>query len=79
MPLSSEFRSMETDNVVTAPQIADIAACYGKWRQTHNGSLDYFVKFMTEPTVERDRFVDSSDPTIKFNGSVLATTVLQKG
>lgn len=63
------------NNVVSAPQLADVAKYYDIWRQTHAGSLRTFINFMVMPSPERDSFVNSLGPEISFNGSVAVVTL----
>lgn len=66
---------MEINNTVTAPQLADVTRYYEKWKTSHAGSLRAFLDFMTTPSSERDNFVSSLGPVIKFNGSVATVTL----
>ncbi len=66
---------MDNNNIVSAPQLGRVSRYYGRWKQNHTGSLLNFVDFMTEPSTERDSFVDSLGPEIMFNGSVAAVTL----
>lgn len=66
---------MDNNNVVSAPQLADVSKYYDIWRESHTGSLRTFVDFMVTPSPERDSFVNSLDPETAFNGSVAVVTL----
>ena len=61
---------MESNNIIAAPQIADIDALFAIWKREHGGTLLDFVDFMTTPSVERDMFVGVNNPELKVSGSV---------
>ena len=42
---------METNGILTAPQINDVAAVYAVWKEDHAGGLGTFYEFMTAPTI----------------------------
>ena len=66
---------MDNNNVVSAPQLADVAKYYDIWRKSHTGSLRTFIDFMVTPSPERDYFVNSLGPETSFNGSVAVVTL----
>ena len=66
---------MESNNILAAPQIADVAAYYQEWRRNHVGSRKVFYEFMTTPTPERDRFLVEKGAITEFSGAVVTTTL----
>lgn len=66
---------MESESIITAPQVLDTASAYSLWHRTHEGGSDDFYRFMTTPSVERDAFVASAGESVTFNGSVAATMI----
>lgn len=66
---------MESNNILAAPQIANVAAFYQEWRRNHVGGLKVFYEFMTTPTPERDRFLVDMGAVTEFSGAVVTTTL----
>ncbi len=66
---------METNNIVTAPQIADVDSLFGFWKRTRLGNRTTFYRFMTTPSVERDSFINTCIFETSFNGAVAATSI----
>lgn len=66
---------MESNNIVTAPQLSDVDEFYEAWRSSHVGSLASFYRFMTTPSVERDKFVREMDAVIDCGGMVVSVTL----
>lgn len=66
---------MESNNILAAPQIADVDAFYTEWRRNHVGSKKAFYEFMTTPSPERDRFLVEMDAVTEFAGAVVTTTL----
>ena len=66
---------MEANNIITAPQIADVDTVYRIWYATHAGNRNTFYRFMTTPTVERDEFIRSIGESVEFDESLLATII----
>lgn len=64
---------METNNIVTAPQIVDIDAFFDTWKQSHTGTRATFFKFLTTPSIERDNFLNAFNNETSFNGAVAST------
>lgn len=50
---------MESNNIITAPQVEDAHYIYSFWQQTHTGSKKAFYEFMTTPSAEREEFIIS--------------------
>lgn len=63
---------MESNNIITAPEVDGVHIFYEKWAQTHTGSVTSFYNFMTTPTPEREEFINSLGPDAvhTFNGGV---------
>lgn len=66
---------MKTNNIVAAPQIADVNAFYTEWLRNHVGSIEVFYEFMTMPGPERDKFLAEMGAVLDFSGSVLTATL----
>lgn len=66
---------MKTDNIVAAPQIADVNAFYTEWLRNHVGGIEVFYEFMTTPGSERDKFLADMGAVTEFSGSVLTATL----
>lgn len=66
---------MSKNNIITAPQVANIDKLYKIWKRTHMGSLSKFYEFMTAPSSERDMFVSSLESNVDFKGSIAVITV----
>lgn len=66
---------METNNVITAPQLDGVEKVYKKWKENHTGSLKTFYTFITTPSPQRDDFINSLEPVTVFNGAVASVTV----
>ncbi len=66
---------METNGILTAPQINDVAAVYAVWKEDHAGGLGTFYEFMTAPTIERDRFIASLRTTVEFSGQTVSEII----
>lgn len=48
---------MESNNIILSPSVADVTAVYTEWRKCYTGSKNDFYRFMTTPSVDRDRFI----------------------
>lgn len=48
---------MESNNIISAPQILDFAGLYKGWSANHTGSQRDFLLFMTTPSREREEFL----------------------
>lgn len=66
---------MDENNIVAAPQIADMGKYYEIWRKDNAGSFRTFVRFMTTPSPERDSFFDSFAPKVEFIDRIVTTTI----
>ena len=66
---------MDNNNILAAPQIADVDTFYKEWRRNHVGSRKVFYNFMTTPTPERDRFLVEQGAVTEFSGAVVTTTL----
>ncbi len=63
---------MDSNNIITAPQIKSVDKIYRLWRTGHTGSLRRFYAFMTSPTAERDRFVAECGSEADFDNGILS-------
>lgn len=70
---------METNNIITAPQVDRVNELYAVWKQTHTGSLTTFYEFITTPSAERSEFIGSL-PNVerKFAGAIASITISAK-
>ena len=50
---------MESNNIVSAPEIIGCKKLYEIWSQNHLGNIDTFYEFITTPSVEREEFINS--------------------
>lgn len=66
---------MEANNIIAAPQVADVNELYANWHIANVGNMVQFYKFLTTPGPERDEFINANAVDISFAGSVLMTTV----
>lgn len=48
---------MESNNIISAPQILDFTGLYKDWSANHTGSQRDFLQFMTTPSREREEFL----------------------
>lgn len=67
---------MESNNIVTAPQVAEVDEYYEFWLRDHSGSLSSFYDFMTTPTLARDEFLTQYEAKTQFNGSIVSVTLI---
>jgi len=65
---------METNNIVAAPQMAEVDTFYEIWKRSHTGSRTTFFKFLTTPSADRDEFLNSFSAETSFTGAIAATT-----
>lgn len=63
---------MESNNIITAPQVDGVHIFYPMWQQNHTGSQKTFYEFMTTPSAEREEFINSLGENVAhtFNGGV---------
>lgn len=66
---------MDKNNATTAPIVPDTDSLFLLWGKSHAGNKDAFYKFMTTPSTERDSFIGTLHPTIKFYGTVLCVII----
>lgn len=66
---------MESNNILAAPQIADVDAFYTEWRRNYIGGKKVFYEFMTTPSPERDRFMVEMGAITEFAGAIVTTTL----
>ena len=68
---------MESNNIITAPQVDGAHTFYQRWQQNHTGSEKTFYEFMITPSAEREEFINSlgSDVAFSFNGGVAEVTL----
>ena len=72
---------MESNNIITAPQLDSISYFYEIWSRSHVGSYDDFICFMTTPGAERDAFLSSIAQThasLEFKRGVASLTFRQQ-
>ncbi len=67
---------MESNNIVTAPQVAEVDEFFEFWQQNHTGSLQKFYEFITTPSAERDEYLTQWGAKTEFNGSVATVTLI---
>ena len=67
---------MENNNIVSAPQLADVDKYYNIWKENHFGTKPDFIDFMMSPTPERDMFIASLNPEIVFVGAVASLILI---
>lgn len=63
------------NNVTIAPQVSDVASLYQVWRQSHVGSYQDFIRFITTPSGGRSRFLTTVQVTGTFHGSLMYNQV----
>lgn len=68
---------MESNNIITAPQVDGVEELFPKWKQNHIGTVNTFYEFMTTPSAEREEFIISVTAECKFANGV-AEVVLRK-
>lgn len=68
---------METNSIITAPQIDGTHLAYEVWSRSHVGSVKQFLEFMTQPSAEREEFLASLGDcvTTSFTGNVAELTI----
>jgi hypothetical protein len=66
---------MDNKNIITAPNVYDMADVFATWQKTNVGNEATFYNFMTTPSLERDEFVASMPKEEAFVGSVVAVTI----
>ena len=60
---------MEKKNsFILAPSTVQVTKMYNLWKEDHTGTLMDFYKFITEPTVQRARFLSGLECQSEFNG-----------
>ena len=67
---------MERNNIIAAPQVADVDAAFDRWSENHIGSRNDFYDFLTSPGAERDRFFSDNNTSVNFIGLVAAQTII---
>ncbi len=63
---------MERNNIIAAPQVADINYFYRKWKESHVGSRSDFYEFMSSPSLERDVFLSQWPDKTDVKGSIVS-------
>ena len=66
---------MKQNSIISAPQCKDVESLYKLWRRNHAASREDFYKFLTSPSVERDKFLTSLAVDIKYDQSVCLMTI----
>lgn len=72
---------MNENDVLTAPQLADVNSAFILWSLNNRGNRFDFYKFLTIPTLERDLFLESiGHVEISMNKANIAeaTIVIEK-
>lgn len=70
---------MESNNIISAPQITDFAGLYKDWTVNHTGSQRDFLLFMTTPSPEREEFLASLGDRVEIhNTGSVAEMVIAK-
>lgn len=67
---------MKTNDIITAPQTGDMRGLYAVWSGQFDGTFSDFCEFMTTPSFERSRFLESQRKrmTTETVGSVTLQT-----
>ena len=67
---------MESNNIRAAIQIEDFDECLEDWRESdfHDGTVDFYT-FMTTPSLKRETFIKSRNPTFDFKGAVIISKI----
>lgn len=69
---------MDSNNLISAPQINGVDRVFKIWEESLYGSMgdrDGFYRFMTVPSSERSEFIDLLQLNLKFDNSVLLSTI----
>lgn len=68
---------MESNNIITAPQVKEVSRFFDKWKINHTGNLKAFYRFMITPSAERDEFIDSLGVQVHTDivGSIAEITI----
>lgn len=64
-----------TNSITIAPQVSDVPSLFTAWKQSHVGSYDDFIRFITRPSGERSRFLMTVQVTGERQGSLLFNQV----
>lgn len=63
------------NNVTIAPRVNDTPSLFQAWKQSHIGSYQDFIGFITTPTGERSRFLMTVQVTGTIHGSLMFNQV----
>lgn len=66
---------MERNDIIVAPETASLQTVFATWQTNHAGGLQQFYDFMTQPSVERERFLAEASKESNFSGSTLTTKI----
>lgn len=72
-----QFCNMESNNIITAPAVADVEALYKEWRRLHTGNRLDFLRMLTTPSAERDVFMSCVGVDCRYVGDVAVITAKQ--
>ena len=56
---------MNEVTITAAPQVYISDGLYWKWMESHTGSEEDFLRFLTSPSIERDAFLRSIDCEVR--------------
>ena len=65
---------MISSNPISAPQLTIGVAIYNDWRAKTSGTLDDFYRFLTDPSPERDEFLEQYKYETALQGRILVKT-----
>lgn len=57
---------MKQTTLLAAPQVRLSDRLFGKWMETHTGTEDDFLRFLTAPSADRKDFLDSLDCDVRI-------------
>ena len=69
---------MEATTVPAAPQAYLTRKLYWKWLETHTGSEDDFLRFLTEPSVDRKTFLNSLPCELRIEEGLATATYYER-
>ncbi len=67
---------MEKNNIIASLESNSFENLYQIWQNTHVGSLKDFYRFMTKPSVNREKFINSLDTKLNYSGNVVIEMIL---
>lgn len=66
------------NNVLLAYTSVQVAEIYKRWKDHYTGNMSDFYRFMTSPSIERERFVISLELQSELTGGFIATNLTVK-